>query len=112
MSRRPGGARPCHARALSPWSTFGSRPAADRQGRLLSSNPDLRAARTLVGRSPLRETAYALLMDALAAQGNVAEAMRVYDRARTALDHELGITPGRVIQEAHARLLGVPARPH
>ena len=71
-----------------------------------------RAARTLVDRSPLRETGYALLMDALAAQGNVAEAMRVYDRARTTLDQELGITPGRAIQEAHARLLGVPSTPH
>jgi DNA-binding SARP family transcriptional activator len=65
-----------------------------------------RAARRLVERSPLRETGYALLMDALATQGNVAEAMRVYDRARTMLDEELGITPGRAIQDAHARLLG------
>ena len=70
-----------------------------------------RAARILVERSPLRETGYALLMDALAAQGNVAEAMRIYDRARTTLDQELGITPGRAIQEAHARLLGVAATP-
>ena len=70
-----------------------------------------RAARTLLERSPMRETGYALLMDALAAQGNIAEAMRIYDRARTALDQELGITPGRAIQEAHARLLGVPATP-
>jgi DNA-binding SARP family transcriptional activator len=70
-----------------------------------------RAARRLLERSPLRETGYALLMDALSIQGNVAEAMRVYDRARTTLDQELGITPGRAIQEAHARLLGVPATP-
>jgi DNA-binding SARP family transcriptional activator len=70
-----------------------------------------RAARTLVNRAPLRETGYALLMDALAVQGNVAEAMRVYDRARTTLDQELGITPGRAIQDAHARLLGAPAAP-
>jgi len=68
-----------------------------------------RAARSLVGRSPLRETGYALLMDSLAAQGNVAEAMCIYDRARTTLDQELGITPGRAIQEAHARLLGISA---
>jgi DNA-binding SARP family transcriptional activator len=68
-----------------------------------------RAARALVNRAPLRETGYALLMDALAVQGNVAEAMRVYDRARTTLDQELGITPGRAIQDAHARLLGMPA---
>ena len=64
-----------------------------------------RAARRLLERSPLRETGYALLMNALAAQGNVAEAMRVYDGARTTLDRELGITPGRAIQEAHAGLL-------
>jgi SARP family transcriptional regulator, regulator of embCAB operon len=67
-----------------------------------------RAARSLLERSPLRETGYALLMDALAAQCNVAEAMRVYDHARTTLDQELGITPGRTIQEAHARLLRMP----
>jgi pentatricopeptide repeat protein len=71
-----------------------------------------RAARGLLERSPMRETAYALLMDALAAQGNVAEAMRIYDRARSTLDQELGITPGRAIQEAHARLLGVPPTSH
>ena len=71
-----------------------------------------RAARNLLERSPMRETGYALLMDALAAQGNVAEAMRVYDRARTTLDQELGITPGRAIQEAHARLLRIsPTNP-
>lgn len=68
-----------------------------------------RAAHTLVDRSPLRETGYALLMDALAAQGNVAEAMRIYDRARTTLQHELGISPGRTLQQAHARLLDVTA---
>jgi len=71
-----------------------------------------RAARTLVSRLPLRETGYALLMDALAAQGNVAEAMRVYERARTTLNEELGIPPGRAIQDAHSRLLGLPPTPH
>ena len=70
-----------------------------------------RAARTLTDRSPWRETGYALLMDALAAQGNIAEAMRVYDRARTTLQQELGITPGPAMQAAHARLLGRQAAP-
>jgi DNA-binding SARP family transcriptional activator len=65
-----------------------------------------RAARRVVDHSPLRESGYRLLMDTLAAQGNVAEAMRVYDRARTTLREELGLTPGPAIQEAHARLLG------
>ena len=70
-----------------------------------------RAARTLLQRSPMRETGYALLMDALAAQGNVAEAMRIYDRARTTLDEELGITPGPAIRAAHGRLIGLPTAP-
>jgi DNA-binding SARP family transcriptional activator len=65
-----------------------------------------RAARRLVEHSPLRESGYRLLMDSLAAQGNVADAMRVYDRARNTLREELGLTPGPAIQEAHARLLG------
>jgi SARP family transcriptional regulator, regulator of embCAB operon len=64
-----------------------------------------RAARRLVDHSPLRERGYRLLMDALSAQGNVAEAMLVYDRARRTLREELGIPPGPAIQEAHARLL-------
>jgi DNA-binding SARP family transcriptional activator len=71
-----------------------------------------RAARALIDHSPLRETGYALLMDALATQGNVADAMRIYDRARTALRQELGITPGPVVQQAHARLLGTAAARH
>jgi SARP family transcriptional regulator, regulator of embCAB operon len=64
-----------------------------------------RAAGRLIERSPLRESGYRLLMDTLAAQGNVGEAMRVYDRAREKLREELGMTPGRAIQEAHSRLL-------
>jgi SARP family transcriptional regulator, regulator of embCAB operon len=70
-----------------------------------------RAARRLVERSPLRESGYRLLMDTLAAQGNVAEAMRIYDRARAKLREELGMTPGPAIQEAHSRLLGQATSP-
>jgi SARP family transcriptional regulator, regulator of embCAB operon len=65
-----------------------------------------RAVRRLIERSPLRESAYCLLMDTLAAQGNVGEAMRVYDRAREKLGEELGMTPGPALQDAHSRLLG------
>jgi SARP family transcriptional regulator, regulator of embCAB operon len=67
-----------------------------------------RAARRLVAHAPLRESGYRLLMDTLAAQGNVGEAMRVYDRARRTLREELGIPPGPAIQDAHARLLKQP----
>jgi SARP family transcriptional regulator, regulator of embCAB operon len=65
-----------------------------------------RAARRLLEHSPVRETGYGLLMRALAARGNVAEALQVYERARTLLRDELGIPPGPALQEIHARLLG------
>lgn len=71
-----------------------------------------RAARTLLEHSPLRETGYQLLMDALEAQGNVAEAIRVYEHARTTLQQELGVAPGPAIQATHARLLGIPTTAH
>jgi DNA-binding SARP family transcriptional activator len=65
-----------------------------------------RAARRLLEHNPLRETGYRLLMQALAARGNVAEALHVYERARTVLRDELGIPPGPAIHELHATLLG------
>jgi DNA-binding SARP family transcriptional activator len=65
-----------------------------------------RAARRLLEHNPLRETGYRLLMQALAARGNVAEALHVYERARTVLRDELGIPPGPAIHEIHATLLG------
>jgi SARP family transcriptional regulator, regulator of embCAB operon len=65
-----------------------------------------RAARRLLEHNPLRETGYRLLMQALAARGNVAEALQVYERARTVLREELGVPPGPAIHEIHATLLG------
>jgi SARP family transcriptional regulator, regulator of embCAB operon len=64
-----------------------------------------RAARRLLEHNPLRETGYGLLMQALAARGNVAEALAVYERARTVLRDQLGIPPGPAIHEIHATLL-------
>jgi DNA-binding SARP family transcriptional activator len=64
-----------------------------------------RAARRLLEHNPLRETGYGLLMRSLAARGNVAEALHVYERARTVLRDELGIPPGPAIQQIHATLL-------
>ena len=65
-----------------------------------------RAARRLLEHNPVRETGYRLLMQALAARGNVAEALGVYERARTVLRDELGVPPGPAIHELHAALLG------
>jgi DNA-binding SARP family transcriptional activator/tetratricopeptide (TPR) repeat protein len=64
-----------------------------------------RVARTLVERSPYRESGHVLLMRVLEAQGNVAEALRVYDRLRHLLREELGVVPSRGVQVILERLL-------
>jgi SARP family transcriptional regulator, regulator of embCAB operon len=70
-----------------------------------------RCARMLVGKEPFRESGYRLLMEALVAMGNDAEAMQVYDGLRQLLRDELGINPSPATQELHKRLLrqGSPA---
>lgn len=65
-----------------------------------------RAGRALVEAAPFRESGYRLLMEALAAGGNVAEALRVYEELRLLLREELGVAPGADAQELHRRLLG------
>lgn len=64
-----------------------------------------RAARELVARAPYREGGHALVMEALAAQGNTAEALIAYERLRQLLRDELGATPSHAVSELHARLL-------
>jgi hypothetical protein len=64
-----------------------------------------RASRTLIERSPYRETGYRFLMEALAEGGNAAEALRVYDRLRLLLRDELGAAPATEVQELHKHLL-------
>ena len=49
-------------------------------------------------------------MEALAAQGNTAEALRVYDELRDLLRDELGTAPSAELQALHRRLLGPGAR--
>ena len=78
--------------------------------------PDLgaaeRAARELIARSPYRETGYRFVMEALAAGGNVAEALRVYDDLRVLLRDELGTAPAAELQALHGQLLaGEPIGP-
>jgi DNA-binding SARP family transcriptional activator len=65
-----------------------------------------RAARTLVMRSPYRESGYRFLMEVLDRRGNGAEALRVYEALRVRLREELGAAPGAATQELHRRLLG------
>jgi DNA-binding SARP family transcriptional activator len=68
-----------------------------------------RMARALVEASPFRETGHRLLMEALAARGEPADALRVYDALRVLLREELGVAPGPAIQTLHLRLLEAPA---
>jgi len=64
-----------------------------------------RAGRTLIESEPYRESGYGLLMEALRRQGNVAEALLVFERLRGLLRDELGMTPSPETIAVHARLL-------
>src|SRR5450755_1518935 len=64
-----------------------------------------RAARALIARAPFREGGHALVMQALEAQGNTAQALLAYERVRELLRDELRTTPSRALSELHARLL-------
>jgi DNA-binding SARP family transcriptional activator len=64
-----------------------------------------RAARTLIEIEPYRESGYILLMEALRARGNVAEALRVFDGLRTLLRDELGTNPSPEAIATHDLLL-------
>jgi DNA-binding SARP family transcriptional activator len=66
----------------------------------------VRVGRELVGLEPYRETGYRILIDALAGEGNTAEAILVYEELRTKLREELGITPSERTQASYRRLLG------
>lgn len=67
----------------------------------------VRSGRELARREPYRESGYRLLMEALAAQGNPAEALRVFDELRVRLRSELGVPPSAQTQDLHLRLLRV-----
>jgi DNA-binding SARP family transcriptional activator len=64
-------------------------------------------ARVLIELAPYRESGHRILIEALERRGNVAEALRAYDRLRVLLRDELGVAPSRALQRAHERLLGV-----
>jgi DNA-binding SARP family transcriptional activator len=62
-------------------------------------------ARMLTELAPYRETGHRLLMEALARRGNVAEALRAYERLRVLLREELGIAPSPTCRASTGRLL-------
>jgi DNA-binding SARP family transcriptional activator len=65
----------------------------------------VRTGRQLVRLAPLRESGYRLLMRALATEGNVAEALRVYADLQDVLRDELGISPSATTQAVYDLLL-------
>jgi DNA-binding SARP family transcriptional activator len=65
----------------------------------------VRVGRDLVRRAPLRESCHLLLMQALVAGGNRAEALVAYESVRLRLREDLGVSPGPALQELHAQLL-------
>jgi DNA-binding SARP family transcriptional activator len=72
-----------------------------------------RSAGALAERYPYRESGHALLMQAQARRGNVAEAMQTYQRLRELLREELGTSPSQSVVELHDQLLrhGAPVAP-
>jgi DNA-binding SARP family transcriptional activator len=64
-----------------------------------------RAARSLIELSPYRESGYVLLMQLLEAQGDVPEAVNVYDRLRRRLREELGTYPSEQTRALFERLV-------
>lgn len=65
----------------------------------------LRSGRDLVRLAPYRESGYRLLMRALAAQGNAAEALGVYEQLRVLLRDDLGADPDQATRALHTQLL-------
>jgi SARP family transcriptional regulator, regulator of embCAB operon len=65
-----------------------------------------RAARRLVERNPLDESAAVLFMRALAARGDTGTALLEFDRLRLRLRERLGAAPGPEAQALHRSLLG------
>lgn len=65
----------------------------------------VRAGRQLIRSVPLRESGYQVLMRALACQGNVADALRVYSELCEVLRDQLGVSPCAASQAVYENLL-------
>ena len=65
----------------------------------------VRAGRQLIRLAPLRESGYRYLMQALAAQDNLAEALHVYGQLCDCLRDQIGASPSPATRELYERLL-------
>ncbi|MGH9011777.1 MAG: AfsR/SARP family transcriptional regulator, partial [Acidimicrobiia bacterium] len=68
-------------------------------------------AEEAVALEPFKETAHRRLMQAHAAAGNRAEALRAYERCRRLLAEELGVDPSPETEAAYVELLGQEPTP-
>jgi DNA-binding SARP family transcriptional activator len=64
-----------------------------------------RAAQTIVDLDPYRESGHRLMMQALALEGNTAQALLVFERLRARLRDDLGIAPSEETLRLHGDLL-------
>ena len=71
----------------------------------------MEAARDALALGPTHEAAYRQLMRALAAAGERAEALRVWERCRITLVEELGVDPSPETEAVYLELLGSGAPP-
>jgi DNA-binding SARP family transcriptional activator/DNA-binding XRE family transcriptional regulator len=83
-------------------TVLGYAAAAVLAGTPQQTRPSLQA---LADREPLSERVHAMLMHTLAADGDQAGALEVYDRIRRRLDDELAVRPGALLAEAYSRIL-------
>jgi YVTN family beta-propeller protein len=70
-----------------------------------------RRAEEVIELEPFRESSYRRLMEAHAAAGNPAEALRVYERCRRFLADELGAYPSPETESIYRELLDAPSSP-
>ena len=64
-----------------------------------------RAAMRILARQPYNERAAGLMMQILSKRGNRAEALDTYERTRTLIRDELGVSPSDWLQSIHSGLL-------
>jgi YVTN family beta-propeller protein len=102
------------------WVEEKRRELADVRGRALTALADaclrsgdapeaVKWAAQTIALAPFRETGYRRLMEAHAAAGNRAEALRVYEQCRRLLAEELGTYPSPETESIYRGLLEAPA---
>jgi DNA-binding SARP family transcriptional activator len=64
-----------------------------------------RTARTLIKEAPYREGAYRLLMRSLAARGEIADVVRLYEELRSRLRDDLGVVPAAATRDLYRTLV-------